>query len=408
MKIGICGPVNLELLDWEKKPAKLPPTNAFPLVSHLVNALLHRGYQVIVYTNSNNITQPLVFEDNGLTVCVSVELPKPGRRFFKQEINGLKEHIMAYPADVISAFWTYEYALAALRSGLPTVVSIHDVAFKILLKQFDIFRLVRFFMNEIVVRKAKNLVANSSYTYSILPAWLRKKTTIVNNFYPQHLPQLLPPTITKGNYLVSVVQGFTKRKGIPVALKAFAKLRQKYPTLEYHLIGIGYEEGGEAHTYARQHNLTDGVKFLGCMSSDDLFLHVAGAKVMVHPSEEESFGMAVLEAMVAGTAVIGGKESGFIPTLLDNGKAGLLCNIQSSDELAETIDKLLVNPALRNSIESHAKLYAEQNFSEKVIVQQHLNYYSKVSDKKLKQPAKAPQRLVNRKTIVRTNFASTD
>lgn len=378
MKIGVCGPVNLSLLDWENRPELLPSTNAFPLTSHLVNGLLRRGFQVIVYTNSGDIVEPVVFKDNRLTVCVSVEKKQPGRRFFQQEVEGLKNHILAYPADIVSAFWTYEYAWAALRSGIPTVVSVHDVAYKILLKQFDMFRLVRFLMNEIVVRKAKNLVANSAYTYNILPPRHRKKATVINNFYPKNLPQLIPATIVKENYIVSVVQGFTKRKGIPVALKAFAKLRQQYPKLEYHLIGVNYEEGGLAHIYAKKHNLADGVRFLGCMTTDELIRHVAAAKVMLHPSEEESFGMAVLEAMVAGTAVVAGKNSGFIPKLLDYGKAGVLCNIHSATDIATATNRLLTDASLRDSCERHARRFAAQHFSEDVIVEQHIQCYSQV------------------------------
>ncbi|NDK55855.1 glycosyltransferase family 4 protein [Pontibacter sp. BT213] len=392
-------------MEWENRPASLPETNAFPLTSHLVNALLRRGYDVVVYTNSNSIPEPIVLHDTHLTVCVSLEMKQPGRRFYKQEIEGLKQHILAYPADIISAFWTYEYAWAALRSGLPTVVSVHDVAYKILLKQFDVFRFVRFLMNEIVVRKTKHLVANSAYTYSILPAWIRKKTTIINNFYPEHLPDLLPETIVKGNYIVSVVQGFTKRKGIPLALKAFAKLRQQHPKLEYHLIGINYEENGLAHAYAKKHNLAEGVRFLGCMTSDELFKHVAGAKVMLHPSEEESFGMAVLEAMVAGTVVVGGKKSGFIPKLLDYGKAGILCDIRSAAAISEAAHRLLADASLRDSYERHARRFAAQHFSEDVIVEQHLNYYNNVLGK-THQPTIAPEAKAQNNVIAKASMVA--
>lgn len=405
MKIGICGPVNLSLLEWENKPDLLPETNAFPLTSHLVNALLRRGFEVVVYTNSNQISEPVVLQDTRLTVCISLEKRQPGRRFYQEEIEGLKNHMLAYPADFISAFWTYEYAWAALRSGLPAVVSVHDVAYKILLKQFDVFRFVRFLMNEIVVRKTKHLIANSAYTYSILPAWIRKKTTTINNFYPEHLPYLLPETIVKGNYIVSVVQGFTKRKGIPVALKAFAKLRQQYPKLEYHLIGINHEENGLAHAYARKHNLADGVRFLGCMTSDELFKHVAGAKVMLHPSEEESFGMAVLEAMVAGTVVVGGKNSGFIPKLLDYGKAGILCDIRSADDISAAAHRLLADAPLRDSYERHARRFAAQHFSEDVIVEQHLKYYSDVLGQTL-QSTIAPENKVQNNVITTASLAA--
>lgn len=387
MKIGVCGPVNLQILDWKNKPESLPSTNSFPLTSHLVNGLLKRGFQVVVYTNSGAIKEPLVFEDDQLKVCIAREKPQPGRRAFQFEVNDLKRLILEHPCDMISAWWTYEYAWAALRTKIPTVASLHDVAHIIFWQHRDLFRVVRWVINEIVVRKAKYLIANSAYTYNLLSSRLKRKTLTINNFYPANLESLVPKQVEKENYIVTVAQGFTKRKNIHTALYAFKKVRQHYPSLEYHLIGVGMEENGPAHEYARKHNLATGVKFIGLTPYNDLIAHVAKAKIMIHPAVEESFGMVILEAMVAGTAVVAGKASGFVPDLLDYGKAGMLCDVTSETEIATAIGSLIGDRSLRESFTNHARRFAEANFSEDVVIEQHLEYYSQVLGRKVEPSA---------------------
>jgi L-malate glycosyltransferase len=391
MTIGVSGPVDLKLLEWDLRETNLPPTNAFPLTSHFINGLLRRGFKVIAYTNSTELAEPLVLESGNLKVCVGRQKSQPGRRFFNFEVEDLKNLMLAHPADIISAFWTYEFAWAALKTGIPTAVSIHDVAHKILFRQPDMFRLVRWIMNTIVVRKAKHLMANSAYTYSLLSGKQKAKAVTINNFYASNLEGSLSRYAEKGNYIVSAIQGFTKRKNVHGALHAFARLRERYPDLEYHLVGLEMEENGPAHQYARKHKLNAGVRFIGVLPFDEVFQQIAGAKVLLHPSYEESFGMAVLEAMVAGTAVVAGKNSGFVPHLLNYGKAGLLCDIKSADEMTGAVSKLLSDRSLREEIVQNARTHAQSNFSEPVVIDKHLAFYGKILGKELT-PDQAPAR----------------
>ncbi|WP_299826465.1 glycosyltransferase family 4 protein [uncultured Pontibacter sp.] len=376
--IGISGPVNLALLNWDLDKKDLPETNAFPLTSHLINALLKRGYTVVAYTNSNDIAEPLVLQDKNLTVCIGRTKGQAGRRLFDFERQELLAHMKAYPSDIIYAFWSYEYSWAGLDSGIPTIVSIHDVASRILFTQFDAFRLARWYMNYKVLSKAKYVVANSDYTYEQLSRGVKRKAQIAYNFYDTSFEESIPRGLEKQNYIASISMGFTKRKGVPASLAAFAILRKKFPDLQYRLIGVGMEPGGEAQQYAEKHNLTEGVQFLGPLPFDELLRHVAQAKVLVHASVEESFGMAVLEAMVAGTPVVGGKKSGFVPHLLHHGEAGLLCDVNHPSSIAAATEKLLADDTLATRIKNKASAFAKANFSEEVVVDKLISYMQQV------------------------------
>lgn len=384
MTIGVSGPVNLHILDWDLAGTELPPTNAFPLTSHFINALLKRGFKVVAYTNSTEIEEPMVLESGNLKVCISRQRSQPGRRFFLFEVEDLRKMMEAHPADFISAFWSYEFAWAALKTGKPMAVSLHDVAFQILLNIPDMFRLVRWVMNTIVVSKASHLIANSSYTFDQLCKSTQAKTRTIDNFYTSDLEDSLPYPLIKGNYLATAVQGFTRRKNVSTALHAFAKIRATHPDVEYHLIGVDMEEGGLAHQYARDNGIADGVRFLGPMPFEQVYQHIARARILLHPSREESFGMVPLEAMVAGTPVVGGKDSGFIPYLLDFGNTGLLCDINSPDDMAVAVNKLLDDPSLADSLVERARTFARENYSEDVIIAKHLAYYSEILGRPVK------------------------
>lgn len=381
MTIGVCGPVDLKTLNWDYSGADIPQAHAVPLTTSFVNGLLKRGFKVIVYTNSPETEEPLVFRTEQVTVCVGRQKPQPGRRFFQYEVKELQKLIEENPCDFISAFWSYEYAWAALRSGIPTVVSLHDVAFQILLQHKDMFRLVRWAINYIVVTKAKHLIANSSYTYNMLDKGTRKKTRIINNFFTPELEESLLLPARKGNYITSVAMGFSHRKNIETALRAFAVVRKQHPEMEYHLLGADMEPGGLAQQYARQHNLEKGVKFIGMQPYKVVMETIANAKLLLHTAREESFGMVLLEAMVAKTPVIGGNNSGYIPTLLDNGNAGLLCDINSPQAVAQCVLQLVEDEKLSQQFVQNAYLFAHNNYSEDAVIQQHLAYYSDILGK---------------------------
>lgn len=70
---------------------------------------------------------------------------------------------------------------------------------------------------------------------------------------------------------------------------------------------------------------------------------LAACDVFVLPSGEESFGIAFLEAWACGKPVIGSRI-GAIPSVIDEGRDGLLAAYQDADDLARAILELLANP----------------------------------------------------------------
>lgn len=378
MKIGIAGPMTLKLLNFDFGNQSVPEGYPNPVTSLLINALLNKGHQVVAFTTSKDITTPVVFKGENLTICIARNNKHPGRDFFKTARTDLMQLIKEHPIDIINAHWSYEFAWAAIDSGLPHVVTVKDHATTILKYQFDPYRISRWIMNFITLRKAKFLVTNSDYLFDLLGSSAKKKAIVINNFYAKGFDSHISRATEKENYIVSVSNGFGKRKNLETALYAFSLLRKKFPTLEYRLIGHEMEENGPAYSFAEKHNLMDGVAFTGAINFNDVITQIMGAKVFLHPSREESFGMSVLESMLLGTPVIGGIKSGNIPHLLANGKAGELCDVNSPEKIAESVTKIVQDKQYAEKISYEAYNYAKDNFSEERIVTSYLNHYKKI------------------------------
>jgi glycosyltransferase involved in cell wall biosynthesis len=87
------------------------------------------------------------------------------------------------------------------------------------------------------------------------------------------------------------------------------------------------------------------VAFLGPLDRSAVVALLDGADLLAHPSLEESFGNTLIEAMARGTPVLGGFRSGAVPWVLDEGRAGVLCDVRDAEALAAAAHEVLSDPA---------------------------------------------------------------
>ncbi len=100
-------------------------------------------------------------------------------------------------------------------------------------------------------------------------------------------------------------------------------------------------------------------KFLWLDWLDDTAPLLAAADVFVSPSHSESFGLAILDAMAAGTAVIATETDGAKELIRDE---NALAPIKDPVILAAKICRLLEDTALRQSMGEKLKIAARENF----------------------------------------------
>jgi phosphatidylinositol alpha-mannosyltransferase len=128
------------------------------------------------------------------------------------------------------------------------------------------------------------------------------------------------------------------RKGLEILLRAFPKVREKFPDLRILIAGPGDPEEliEEVPTIHRS-----AITYIGMVSNDEKPDVFASGTVYVAPNTGgESFGIVLLEAMASGTPVLSSNLQAF-ERVLDYGKAGATFKNGDSDDLAQVLINLL-------------------------------------------------------------------
>jgi glycosyltransferase involved in cell wall biosynthesis len=141
-----------------------------------------------------------------------------------------------------------------------------------------------------------------------------------------------PPPPLDGPPFVLALGRTDPRKGVDVLVKAFEAVD---PSFE--LIVAGPDGGATPAASPR-------VRVLGAVPDLERRRLLHSAAVLAYPSLEEGFGLPVLEAFAAGTPVVT-TTAGALPEIA--GDAALLVPPGDPDALAEAIDRVLHDDALR-------------------------------------------------------------
>jgi phosphatidylinositol alpha-mannosyltransferase len=148
-----------------------------------------------------------------------------------------------------------------------------------------------------------------------------------------------------GTKNVLFVGRFEPRKGLLDLLKAYRILRRS--GLDCRLLVVG---GGPQEREARRYILTrrlGGVEFLGRVSDEERDALFKTADVYCSPATgRESFGIVLLEAMAAGTAIVCSDIHGY-KGVVRRGREAILVPPHEPEELAAALARVLADAELR-------------------------------------------------------------
>ena len=352
LHIGVAGPATVRdfAADLNEPDSALLDGQGGTPVNHLIRAWLDDGHRVTLATldRSVPIGEFVTYSGPRLTVVVGPYRDRHrARDAFAVERRSIRDALAHHCPDAVSAHWTYEFALGAIETGIPTLVTVHDVPKVIFRLQPTMYRLIRWGMHRHALARATGVVFNSPYTRDRLAHPRHKEAPVIPNALPDsawYLVERSLPDPSRPSF-VSVNNGFGRIKNVHCLIKAFELVRNSIPGARLHLVGSGYEHGGAACLWARAHASEDGIEFHGPLEYRAVLDRVRDADALVHPSLEESFGYTLIEAASVGTPVIAGEASGAVPWVLADGASGLLVDVRSPDLLAKAMRSLVSDPA---------------------------------------------------------------
>lgn len=212
-------------------------------------------------------------------------------------------------AHLLPGFRLMLPVLEALRAKVPLVQTVYDwlpleIPYYSKLKWG--FR-AHWTIAQPLLRRATTFTVNSNFIGQYVRSrWPRSEVHIVPNAVSEASQWLaVPPPPTGGPFTFFYWGELYEKKGPLILVEAARQLREQHPTLPFRVWmgGSGPQEKVLRDTIARS-GLQAEVEVLGPIPQEELYKRIAAAHAVVMPSAYEGFGIAILEAMTAGRAVI--------------------------------------------------------------------------------------------------------
>jgi glycosyltransferase involved in cell wall biosynthesis len=318
-------------------------------MAHLLECL-DPAIEVTVLGISQRIVERVARARPSASTCV-VAAPRSGHDF-----SCLTEHfrvVRKLAPDIVhvslASPWSCQYAVAAAAlARRPRIVAVYQLAVAPVSQR---------------QRRAKRLTARAIDRHvSVGESTSREIETLVglpdgsvrtiHNGVPD---QARPAAIERRPQLVGTIGRLEPQKGVDVLIRALADVEGA--TLL--VVGDGSERG-RLEELAGSVGVAERVEWKGW--SDDPRSHLATLDVFVLPSRNEGFPLAVLEALLAGTAVVA-SDVGSVADAVREGETGLLVPPEDPAALAAAIRNLLADPALARRLGAEGRRVVLDHFT---------------------------------------------
>ncbi len=289
--------------------------------------------------------------------------------------------------DILHSQWTYENSLATVDFAdiIPTFCSVRDwwpVQCGFFEKSGD--RILSYYwrhtMKRMFFKTMKqnriHFIANSEYTRGL-----------IKSMCPQYDVPIIPNPLKKryiikdkayrfNGVFISISSNLNeKRKNYGTLLKAFSEYRNCINS-NAKLILVGtYSKNDPDFQQWQNNGWLKNVELCGSLPHDDVIARIDEATVLIHPSLEETFGNILLEGMSRRVLVIGGKDSGAVPSVLGEGKYGLLCDVTKAEDILKTMKCVASAQQQYDSIIDAATEHLLYDLTDEAVAKKHIELY---------------------------------
>lgn len=248
--------------------------------------------------------------------------------------------------------------LLAQGKYVPVITTLHGTDITLVGKNPSFAPVVEFSINKSdgVTAVSKNLREQTYANFNI-----EGEIEVIYNFIDfkrfsplnkDHFKKAIAPD---GERILTHVSNFRKVKRVDHVIHIFKKVREIIPSK---LLLIG--DGPERHSLeklCRELHLCEDIRFLGKQAAVEELLAVSDLFLM--PSENESFGLAALEAMACGVPVISSNAGG-LPEVNIHGETGFMSDRGNVEEMAKFAIKILSSDETLQKFRNNALAQAKR------------------------------------------------
>jgi glycosyltransferase involved in cell wall biosynthesis len=345
------------------------------VILNLARTLRDGPHECVLGVFSNSINPNLQLHEIALKEGFESHLIACRGQVDRAAIAKIRELVTRTGADVVHThgYKADIYVYLALRGlGVPLVSTCHTWY------DTDLFVSIYGMADRFVLRKYARVVAVSDEVKQrLLKAGVREeKIRMVRNGidlrqFDEALRSHRKDTRPERALVVGLVGRLAWEKGVDVFLRAAAEVLVEFPETRFVVVGEGPDQE-KLERLIDTLMIRESVELLG--RREEMASVYASLDVMVSSSRQEGLPMAVLEGMASGLAVVA-TAVGAVPTVVEDGRTGVLVAAQDSGLLAAGIAELLRDPAKRRRLGDAARQLIEEEYSAARMTKDYLRVY---------------------------------
>jgi len=345
-----------------------------PHAAGLAEREKRHGVKICRFRYAPDKDETLAYEGRMLAALKHVKSLRLLASFLKAFARETRRIVEEENIDLVHAHWLLPAGVAArpalATSRVPLLLSVHGTDVRVL-KGLPFGSLLARW----VLKRVRLILPVSSY--------LRDR---VFGLVGRGIPSIVLPMPASDMFLTSARKKLTRRiigignlarqKRFDVLVRSLGILARGKIDLDLTLVGDGPERarlGG----LAKEEGMARKVKFLGRKPHHELAGILREAGVMVLPSVEEGFGVVLVEAQLAGLAVIGA-DSGGQREIIQPGETGILVPPDDPHALAQAIKELYNNERKTLLMAKRGQQAAKERFLAAPAALRLLNIYKRI------------------------------
>lgn len=191
--------------------------------------------------------------------------------------------------------------------------------------------------------------------------------------FPTRDPRYIPLSVDTSRYVASAAPkermiltvglmdaGNALRKGMPEFIRAAAVIHQSHPDLTFLIAGRQGSDYPVLDAIVTEVGAREYVRFLGSIPVDEKIRLMQQCVIYLQPTRHEGFGLAILEALSCGAAVVT-RDAGAVAEVV--GDSACLVAGTTPEEIAHAVNELLANPVELERLRARARSRATEMYS---------------------------------------------